>query len=95
MTDALKDILSWETTPEIIDYLSEQVHALTVDYITEAQLNTWMDHIKKEMGVKGKPLFQGVRGALTGHDHGPDLKFLIPLTPTFVLKQRLAHLKNR
>ena len=95
MTDALKDILSWETTPKIIDYISEQVHALKVDYITEAQLNLWMDHVKKEMGVKGKPLFQGVRGTLTGHDHGPDLKFLIPLTPVFVLKQRLAHLKNR
>jgi hypothetical protein len=52
-----------------------------------------MDHMKKDMAVKGKPLFQGVRAALTGHDHGPDLKFLIPLTPVTVLKKRVAQLK--
>jgi nondiscriminating glutamyl-tRNA synthetase len=94
MTDELKEILSWDTTPKIIDYISEQVHVLSTEFITEAELNGWMDHVKKEMGVKGKPLFQGVRAALTGRDHGPDLKFMIPLTPALVLKKRMAHLKQ-
>jgi len=93
-TDAFKEILSWETSPQIMDFISEEVSKVSTDFITEAELNTWMDHVKKNMGVKGKPLFQGVRAALTGHDHGPDLKFLIPLTPVSVLKNRISHLKK-
>lgn len=94
MTDALKEIMSWETTPKIIDFIADEVSKVDTEFITEAQLNGWMDHVKKELGVKGKPLFQGVRAALTGHDHGPDLKFLIPLTPVTVLKKRIAELKK-
>ncbi len=93
-TDALKEILSWETTPKILSFIADEVGKVKSDYITEAELNGWMEHVKKDMGVKGKPLFQGVRAALTGHDHGPDLKFLIPLTPVNVLKNRVAHLNK-
>lgn len=94
MTEALKEILSWETTPKILSYISEELEKVTTDFVTEAELNNWTEHVKKNMGVKGKPLFQGVRGVLTGHDHGPDLKFLVPLTPVSVLKNRVAHLNK-
>jgi glutamyl-tRNA synthetase len=94
MTEPLKEIMSWETTPKIVSFISAEVEKASSEFVTEAELNTWMDHVKKEMGVKGKPLFQGVRAALTGHDHGPDLKFLIPLTPVTVLKKRVEHLKG-
>jgi hypothetical protein len=57
-------------------------------------LNGWMESVKKDLAIKGKPLFQGVRAAITGHDHGPDLKFLVPLTPVTVLKKRLQHLNK-
>lgn len=91
-TDALKEILSWETTPKIISYISEEVSKVSEPFVTEAKLTEWTEFVKKNMGVKGKPLFQGVRAALTGHDHGPDLKFLIPLTPVSVLKNRITFL---
>jgi glutamyl-tRNA synthetase len=94
ITDALKEILSWETTPKILEYIGAEVNKVSSPFITEAELNNWTEHVKKNMGVKGKPLFQGVRAALTGHDHGPDLKFLIPLTPVNVLKNRVAHLNK-
>ncbi len=94
MTDQLKDILSWETTPKIIDYIHSEVSKITTEYITEAELNGWMEFVKKEMGVKGKPLFMGVRATLTGQDHGPDLKILIPLTPVSIIKKRVAQLKK-
>ena len=94
MTEPLKEIMSWETTPKIISFISAEVEKASSEFVTEAELNTWMEHVKKEMGVKGKPLFQGVRAALTGHDHCPDLKFLIPLTPVTVLKKRVEHLKG-
>ena len=91
MSDELKDILSWETTPKIITYIRNEVAALS-GFASEAQLNVWSDHVKKELGIKGKPLFMGLRAALTGKGHGPDLKFLIPLTPVEVLKKRLTKL---
>jgi glutamyl-tRNA synthetase len=94
LNDQLKDILSWETTPKIIDYIHDEVSKVSTEFITEAQMNSWMDHVKKEMGIKGKPLFMGVRAALTGKDHGPELKFLIPLTPVSVIKKRVSQLKK-
>jgi len=94
MTDTLLDILNWETTPKIISFLHEEVSKWNTPFITEGQLNIWMEQVKKELGVKGKPLFMGVRAALTGRDHGPELKFLIPLTPVNVIKKRLDQLKK-
>lgn len=94
MTDPLKEILAWETTPKILSYISGEVDKVKTEFVTEAELNVWMDSVKKDMGVKGKPLFMGVRAALTGHDHGPDLKFLIPLTPVNVLKKRVHQLQK-
>src|SRR5690606_1939595 len=64
-TDAFKEILSWETTPKIMEYISGEVQKTSSDFISESELSGWMDHVKKNMGVKGKPLFQGVRAALT------------------------------
>jgi glutamyl-tRNA synthetase len=94
LTDALKDILSWETTPKILNYLSTELDKVTTGFVTEAELNVWMEAVKKDLAIKGKPLFMGVRASLTGHDHGPDLKFLIPLTPVSVLKKRISHLNK-
>lgn len=93
-TPELKDILSWETTPKIISYIADEVGKVSSEFVTEAQMNGWMEFVKKDMGIKGKPLFMGVRAALTGKDHGPDLKFLIPLTPVAVIKKRVAQLKK-
>ena len=90
MTEELKDILSWETTPKIVSYIATEVGKLSESFATEAQLNVWSEHAKKELGIKGKPLFMGLRAALTGKGHGPDLKFLIPLTPVAVLRKRAA-----
>ena len=94
MTDTLKEILGWETTPKIVDYINNEMTNFSGEFVTEAQLNGWMDHVKKELGVKGKPLFQGVRATLTGQDHGPELKLIIPLTPVSVLKKRVSALKK-
>lgn len=91
-TDAFKEILGWETTPKIMSFISEEVAKISDPFVTEAKLTEWTEAVKKNMGVKGKPLFQGVRAALTGQEHGPDLKFLIPLTPVSILKNRIEFL---
>jgi glutamyl-tRNA synthetase len=35
--------------------------------------------VKQVTGVKGKALFRPLRLALTGREHGPELKLLLPL----------------
>src|SRR5690606_39047779 len=39
----------------------------------------WTDAVKDKTGAKGKGLFMPLRLALTAHDHGPELKNLLPL----------------
>lgn len=45
----------------------------------ESTCQPWLDQLKASTGQKGKPLFLALRRALTGRDHGPDLKTLLPL----------------
>jgi glutamyl-tRNA synthetase len=41
--------------------------------------STWTERVKAATGRKGKALFMPLRRALTGLDHGPELKALLPL----------------
>ena len=91
-SEELTEILSWETTPAIKDYLAEQLNNMSDEFVTADLFSNWMDFCKKELKIKGKPLFMGFRGVLTGQNHGADLKVLIPLTPVEVLKKRIASL---
>ena len=92
MNEDLKDILSWETTPAIKEYILAELDKVDGDYVDSDTFSEWMNYCKKELKIKGKPLFMGFRGVLTGHNHGPDLKVLIPLTPVSVLKKRITSL---
>ena len=87
--DQYKEAIAWETTPQVKEYLATQVNALSVDFITEDQVGEWMNYLKKELKIKGKPLFMGMRVCLTGRAHGPDLKTVVALTPISIVKERL------
>jgi glutamyl-tRNA synthetase len=41
--------------------------------------STWTKTVSAATGAKGKALFQPLRLALTGRDHGPELKTMLPL----------------
>ena len=88
-SEKLDDVLSWETTGQIKSYLEEEIKKLEADFINSDQVSTWMNTVKKDLGIKGKNLFMGFRVILTGMDHGPDLKEMLPLTPVSILKSRL------
>ncbi|MBW8754068.1 MAG: glutamate--tRNA ligase [Sphingomonadales bacterium] len=45
--------------------------------------------LKQATGRKGKPLFQPLRQALTGRDHGPDMAALLPLIGQAAAVERL------
>ncbi|WP_207461766.1 glutamate--tRNA ligase [Azospirillum sp. SYSU D00513] len=50
----------------------------------------WTGAVKAETGRKGKDLFLPLRRALTGRDHGPELKNLLPLLGRERALKRLA-----
>ncbi len=91
-SEALTEILGWESSPIILTYLKEQLASFDGEIVGSDQFSAWQDHVKKELKIKGKPLFMGMRGILTGKNHGSDLKRLIPLTPVSVLRDRLQNL---
>ena len=90
--EALTDILSWETTPSIKEHIVKELETVEGEFVNAETFSAWMDYCKKELKIKGKPLFMGFRGVLTGQNHGPDLKVLIPLTPVSILKKRINSL---
>lgn len=94
LSDEAKEALSWETTPKIQEYLKEKLADREQGFVSPEELGEWMDYCKKELKIKGKPLFMGFRVALTGQNHGPDLKVLIPLTPMHTLKKRMDQLQG-
>jgi glutamyl-tRNA synthetase len=52
--------------------------------------SNWTSAIAAETGLKGKALFMPLRKALTGQDHGPDMKTLLPLIGYERAAKRLA-----
>ncbi len=87
------DAMTWETTPKIREYLKSEVSKIKAsgkNFVTLEEFNSWGEHVKNELKIKGKPLFMGMRAVLTHQAHGTDLKFIIPLTPIDVLTDRLS-----
>lgn len=60
-----------------------------------AQAQKILDHLKSELGLKGKLLFQPLRLALTGEEHGPELGKIMSLMEPEKIKQRLLRAKQR
>jgi len=89
-SDIVKDIKSWETTPKIENQVRDWLKNQSGDFLESKALETLINEVKEKCQVKGKPLFMGIRVTLTGKDHGPELKDLIPLTPLKILKARLG-----
>ena len=52
--------------------------------------SAWTSAISAESGLKGKALFMPLRKALTGQEHGPDMKTLLPLIGYERAAKRLA-----
>lgn len=92
VTESLQEIYSWESTTLIKEYLKGEIESIKAkghEFASSEQFAVWEKHIKKELKIKGKFLFKGIRAVLTGMDHGADLKRLIPLTPVEVIQERL------
>ena len=60
-------------------YLIEAAKSLPPEPWSDATWNEWIGQVKEASGRKGKQLFMPLRLALTGMEHGPELKVLLPL----------------
>ena len=75
------------------DYLFSELNLLQTAgkiYPAMEDVAAWIQHIKKELKIKGAALFKGVRFILTGEKEGIDLKTLISLTKIEVLLKRIS-----
>jgi glutamyl-tRNA synthetase len=83
----LRDIAEWRRVaqgpiqPVIEDasFAHEAAAALPQEPWSEATWGEWTEAVKRATGRKGRALFMPLRQALTGLDHGPELKTLLPL----------------
>ncbi|MGB8843473.1 MAG: glutamate--tRNA ligase [Aliidongia sp.] len=61
------------------DFLEAAAALLPAEPLDETSWAAWTNAVKAATGRKGKALFQPLRLALTGLDHGPELARLLPL----------------
>jgi glutamyl-tRNA synthetase len=85
--NSLEDVdLWWKVTNGPVElvreeetFLNQAADLLPAEPWDETTWQTWTDAVKEKTGRKGKALFMPLRLALTGTDHGPELKLLLPL----------------
>jgi glutamyl-tRNA synthetase len=85
--EKIGDIALWqricrsEIAPVVADsgFASKAAELLPAEPWDVDTWRTWTDAVKQSTGKKGKELFLPLRLALTGVEHGPELKALLPL----------------
>jgi glutamyl-tRNA synthetase len=85
------DVVSGKLQPVIEDakLCREAAALLPPEPWDETTWSVWSAAVKDATGAKGKALFRPLRLALTGREHGPELKELLPLIGRARALQRL------
>jgi len=95
----LADAVQWSTVvvgpitrPDGLDadFLSAALACLPSEPWDHETWGTWTTKVKEATGRKGKELFMPLRLALTGLEHGPELKLLLPLIGEAQARLRLS-----
>jgi glutamyl-tRNA synthetase len=73
-------------------FLKESSQLLPQDLNSDNSWNDWIQSIKKSSDRKGKDLFMPLRKAITGVEHGPELKCIITLIDRDEIINRLCSL---
>ena len=77
------DVVSGDIVPPLMDgegaFLSAALDALPPEPWDATTWGAWTDAIRQATGRKGRALFMPLRQALTGEEHGPELRELLPL----------------
>ncbi len=72
------------------DFLAEAARLLPEEPWDETTWGAWTEALKTATGRKGKALFLPLRLALTGRDHGPEMRRLLPLLGRKATSARLS-----
>lgn len=91
--DECKDVLSWETTPQVIQKWIELVKQEESLYMSTDRFVAIQNEIKENCSVKGKQLFMPIRVAVIGKPQGAELKQLVPLLKKEMLLSRATSIK--
>jgi len=96
----LKDVKDWQTichgqlrgtiAPEDKAYIEAALAALPPAPWSRETWALWTNSLKETTGRKGKSLFMPLRQALTGMEHGPEMKDLLPVIGPERSKERLT-----
>jgi glutamyl-tRNA synthetase len=88
------DVVAGTIVPPVIEgegeFLRTALSLLPAEPWSEQVWADWTGALKDATGRKGKALFLPLRLALTGEEHGPELKALLPLMGRARAAQRLA-----
>ena len=90
VTEAVREVLDWETTPVVAKAFLDN---LPSEWSVE-NLKASFNLAKEVSGVKGKPLFMGLRVAGTHHTSGPDLMSALYLMGADAVRSRLENYVN-
>lgn len=87
-------VVEGPVTPAIedADFMAEAAAVLPTDPWGPETWHLWTEALKARTGRNGKALFMPLRLALTGLDHGPELKNLLPLIGRKRAEARLSGL---
>ena len=72
-------LIDYKIDPEDASFFATAKALLPEGDWDETTWSSWTGAIKQETGRKGKALFMPLRLVLSGLDHGPELKHLLPL----------------
>lgn len=88
LNDKAQEVLSWESTPRVLQEWKALVGTSSEEYIGPEKVDEYINEVKSKAEVKGKFLFMPIRVASIGRAQGTEIKELIPLIPSSELVLR-------
>ena len=79
LSEEAKEVFTWETQGTIVDEFKNQIEAIAKEDWNPERVQEAIKATQKATEIKGKPLYMGLRVAITTEVHGPDLKDAIYL----------------
>lgn len=92
LNDAGKEILSSDTSKQVIKSLIVKTEAVTE--ITAENFKPILNEVQIETGLKGKNLYMPIRLALSGEEHGPELGLIAYVLGKDEVIKRLKQIIN-
>lgn len=89
LSEEAKEVMTWETQPTVMAEFKKNIEALSDEEWTGENIWAAIKKVQKDTGIKGKPLFMGIRVVTTSEVHGPELKDAIAVIGKEEILRRL------